>query len=105
LRTRVLGSIRGYPWSTSSFRSPFFHLNFLAGLPEGYTIHKPSIHFSDLDFVHSRSVLLVTKTCVEGQLACFSFCGLLAQNILRRNSLSLGKRQWDVPCPEERYET
>jgi hypothetical protein len=27
-----------------------FHINFLAGLPEGYTIHEPSIHFTGLGF-------------------------------------------------------
>jgi tRNA-specific adenosine deaminase 1 len=38
-----------------------------AGLPNGYAIHKPATHFTDLKFAHSRSVLGLPNTCFECQ--------------------------------------
>ena len=43
-----------------------------SGLPHGYSIHNPKIHFSDERFAHSRSVLGLPNYCVECTFGIFS---------------------------------
>lgn len=47
------------------YRSLIFSLPHKSGLPEGYSIHKPEIHFTDVPFAHSRSVLGTSSSCAE----------------------------------------
>lgn len=42
-------------------------LFFLGGLPDGFSVHRPIIYFTDLPFQHSRSVLGSSTSCNECQ--------------------------------------
>jgi len=46
-----------------------------SGLPHGYSIHNPKIHFSDERFAHSRSVLKLPNYCNE----CKFYISVLAR--------------------------
>ena len=60
-----LGDINGTRHSSSDMLC--IYCIHLSGLPQGYAIHKPVFHFTDLKFAHSRSVLGLPNSCVECQ--------------------------------------
>ncbi|KAF9569456.1 adenosine deaminase/editase [Agrocybe pediades] len=46
-------------------RAFWARLGEIEGLPEGYSIHRPQVHFTDIPFVHSRSALKSSSSCNE----------------------------------------